>query len=173
MQQSEINTELTPLNDDMPPRTWSDRHVLRKPRGPRELRRLARVTKLIAKRSNDPDAIRDAELADRCLKLAMAGQAVPPEYKQAMGEAAVARAMAILDEGVGRTHKPGEQAMLASTIATLHKALNPQDRKAPQVQINILSDGESARRALANLGVISDAGEVIDVEAEQGDASHD
>lgn len=169
MQQAEINTALTPLNDDMPPRTWSDRHVLRKPRGPRELRRLARVTKLIAKTTNDPDAIRDAELADRCLKLAMAGQAVAPEYKQAMGEAAVARAMAILDEGVGRTRKPGEQAMLASTIATLHKALNPQDKRGPTVQINILADADSARRALANLGVLSDAGEVIDVDAGRGE----
>lgn len=33
------------------------------------------------------------------------------------------------------------------------------------VNVNVLADGESARRALANLGVISDAGEVIDVEA--------
>jgi hypothetical protein len=70
------------------------------------------------------------------------------------------------NSGLTADLRPGDKAALASTIATLHKALNPQDKRGPQVQINILADGESARRALANLGVISDAGEVIDVEAQ-------
>lgn len=39
------------------------------------------------------------------------------------------------------------------------------------VTVNILSDPDAARRTLANLGVIGAAGQVIDVEAEHGDAT--
>jgi hypothetical protein len=94
------------------------------------------------------------------------GQAVDADVSEALGRGIVSRAMVVLDSGLTADLRPGDKAALASTIATLHKALNPQDKRGPQVQINILADGESARRALANLGVISDAGEVIDVEAQ-------
>ena len=97
--------------------------------------------------------------------MVVVGKAVDAQASEALGRGTVSRAMVVLDSGLTADLRPGDKAALASTIATLHKALNPQDKRGPQVQINILSDGESARRALANLGVISDAGEVIDVEA--------